>query len=687
MDILIASSDPGFKEPAQVIAWAPFYSTQISYISQRNEKSQLAFYIFDRETGLPLKNVVASAFHNNYNYNTRKYENQKIGEYITDESGAIVLPALSQNQTYNNLFLRLVMKDDLFITGDYYQYSRGIPDEKTTLVTYFFTDRGIYRPGQTIYFKGILLEKNGDNLSIKTGIQTTTVFTDVNSQKIADQNLTSNEFGSFNGFFVIPQGLLPGIMTISNGSGSVTISVEEYKRPTFEVAFDPVEGNYRLNDSVTVTGKALAYAGNNIDGASVKFRVVRSARFPFREMALWYPMPASPETEILQGVVKTAGDGSFKVKFKTFPDLTIDKSSKPVFDYGIYADVTDINGETQSANESVSVGYISLLVGLDVPEKVDPARDTLFHLTATNLNGRKTPTTVTVSIQRLRQPDRFFVSRQWAKPDLMGMTEKEFHDAFPNNVYADENVDAKWPVELDILKKEINTATDSIFRFSQVLTKSVLSQGTYLLSLKAIDPYGEVIEKKSTFIIYDPSSTMVPVPEIDWFVPVKTTGEPGEKAKFLIGSKAENVNVLYEIRVHDTLFSRKWLKLSNNQVLVEIPILDKFRGNFSVNFIFIRYNRSFQHSELVYVPWTNKKLDIKFETFRNKLYPGQNEEWKIRITDAAKKGVKAEYLTAMYDASLDVFAPNSWSFCMIIIRPYPGRSAGDSGLRRVYTIR
>jgi len=663
--ILIASSDPGFKEPAQVIAWAPFYSTQISYISQRNEKSQLAFYINDRETGLPLKNVVASVFHNNYNYNTRKYENQKIGEYVTDESGAIILPALSQNQTYNNLFLRMVMKDDLFITGDYYQYSRSIPDEKTTLKTFFFTDRGIYRPGQTIYFKGILLEKNGDNFSIKTGLQTTTVFTDVNNQKIADQNLTSNEFGSFNGFFVIPQGLLPGTMTISNGSGSVTISVEEYKRPTFEVAFDPVEGNYRLNDSVSVTGKALAYAGNNIDGASVKFRVVRSARFPFREMALWYPMPASPETEILQGVVKTAGDGSFKVKFKTFPDLTIDKSSKPVFDYGIYADVTDINGETQSANESVSVGYISLLVGLDIPEKVDPARDTLFLLTATNLNGRKTPTTVTVSIQRLRQPDRFYVSRQWAKPDLMGMTEKEFHAAFPNNVYADENVIAKWPVEQDILKKEINTGTDSIFRFSQVAVKSALSQGTYLLILKAKDPYGEVVEQKSTFIIYDPSSTMVPVPEIDWFVPLKTTGEPGEKAKFLVGSKAENVNVLYEIRVHDTLFSRKWLKLSNNQVLVEIPIREEFRGNFSVNFIFIRYNRSFQHSELVFVPWTNKKLDIKFETFRNKLYPGQLEEWKIRITDAAKKGVKAEYLTAMYDASLDVFAPNTWSFSVL----------------------
>lgn len=674
--ILIASSDPEFKDAGQVIAWAPFFSTQISYISQRNEKGEVAFYILDRETGLPLKNVIAEAFHNTYNYNLRKYENQKLGEYVTAENGYISLPALPQNLAYNSLFLRLRMKDDLFVTGNYYQYPMNEPNEKTTLKTFFFTDRGIYRPGQTVYFKGILLEKKGENLSIKPGIQTNTIFADVNSQKIAEQAFTTNEFGSFNGSFVIPQGLLPGTMTISNGSGSATISVEEYKRPTFEVSFEPVEGNYRLNDSVTLTGKAMAYAGNNIDGAAVKYRVVRSARFPFRERGWWYPIPSIPETEILQGVLKTAGDGSFKIKFKAIPDLSIEKSSKPVFDYVIYADVTDINGETQSANESVSVGYISLLVGMDVPEKLDPARDTLFHLTATNLNGRKTPTTVTVNIQRLRQPDRFFLLRQWAKPDLMGMTEKEFHTAFPNDVYADENLVANWPVEQDILKKEFNTAMDSLFRFSQIASRSadgqwrmadgaVLPQGTYLLTLNAKDPYGEEVEQKTTFVIYDPSSAMVPVPEIDWFVPVKTSGEPGEKAKFLVGSKAENVNVLYEIRVHDTLYSRQWMKISNNQVLVEIPILEKFRGNFSVNFVFIRYNRSFQHSEWVTVPYTNKKLDIKFETFRNKLYPGQNEEWKIRITDAAKKGVKAEYLTAMYDASLDVFAPNSWSFSVL----------------------
>jgi hypothetical protein len=255
------------------------------------------------------------------------------------------------------------------------------------------------------------------------------------------------------------------------------------------------------------------------------------------------------------------------------------------------------------------------------------------------------------------------------------MSEKEFHAAFPNDVYTDENLATTWPVQLEILKKDYNTSTDSVILFSQIARRenggwsmkdgTLLPQGTYLVTLKSKDPYGEAVEQKRTFILYDHSSAGVPVPEADWFVPVKTSGEPGEKAQFLIGSRADSVNVLYEIRVHDTLFSRQWLKLNNNQVLVEIPILEKFRGNFSVNFLFIRHNRSYQHSQVVYVPHTNKMLDIRFETFRNKLYPGQQEEWKIRISDAAKKGVRAEYLTAMYDASLDAFAPNSWSFSVL----------------------
>ncbi|MCX6244602.1 MAG: MG2 domain-containing protein [Bacteroidetes bacterium] len=661
--ILIVSSDPQFSDTGQVIAWAPFFSTRISYISQKNEKNEEEFYILGRETGLSLKGVVAEAFTNGFNYMTRKYENKKTGEYISDENGHIVLPALPRNTAYGNIFLRLRMKDDLFITGNYYQYPVNDAVKKPVQKTVFFTDRAIYRPGQIIYFKGVLLEKNGDNYSIQPDKTTIVVFTDVNSQKIAEQSLKTNEFGSFNGSFTVPQGVLLGSMTISNGSGSTSISVEEYKRPTFEIAFEPVEGNYRLNDTITMTGKAVAYAGNSLDGASVKYRVVRAARFPFREW-WWYFTPPSSETEILHGTMKSASDGSFSIKFRAIPDQAIEKSFNPVFDYVVYADVTDVNGETQSANESVSVGYVSLLVSMNLPEKLDPAHDTAFRLTATNLNGRKTPAVVTVTIQRLHQPDRLLRKRTLDRPDLMGMTEEEFRSSFPMDVRDDEDNPGKWAVEENILQTGFDTKTDSVFRLStgRLAQGTGLKQGNYLLTMKAKDPYGEAVEVKKDFVIYDPASTKVPVPEMDWFVPLKVSGEPGEKARFLIGTKAENVSVLFEVRRDDSLYSRKHINLNNSQTLVEVPILEKLRGNFAVNFVFIRHNRVFQHSQPVYVPYTNKKLDIKFETFRDKLIPGQNEEWKIKITNVQKIPVRAEYLTAMYDASLDVFRPNAWSF-------------------------
>ena len=140
--ILIASSDSGFKDTGQVITWAPFFSTQISYISQRNEKSEEEFYILDRETGLPLNEVTAEVFHNVFNYTTRKYENQKSGEYVTDENGHFSLPAVLQSGTNNNVYLRLKLKDDLLVTRNYYQYPVNEPNEKTTLKSIFF-----HRPG------------------------------------------------------------------------------------------------------------------------------------------------------------------------------------------------------------------------------------------------------------------------------------------------------------------------------------------------------------------------------------------------------------------------------------------------------------------------------------------------------------------------------------------------------------
>ncbi|MEI6436752.1 MAG: alpha-2-macroglobulin family protein, partial [Bacteroidota bacterium] len=189
-----------------------------------------------------------------------------------------------------------------------------------------------------------------------------------------------------------------------------------------------------------------------------------------------------------------------------------------------------------------------------------------------------------------------------------------------------------------------------------------LEPGTYLLLLKATDPSVEAVEMKRIFTVFSSRSKEIPENKFLWFAPLKTSGEPGEKARFQIGSKEDNVNVLYEITCHDSLISREWIKMNDQAMLVETPITEQLRGDFAVNFVFVKQNRVFQQSQIVNVPYPNRKLNIKFESFRNKIEPGAKETWKISIAAPTGKPAFAEFLAGMYDASLDVFRENQWSF-------------------------
>ncbi len=659
--VIVVASNKDFSVPKPVFAVTTMWSTQISYISKLNRDGSYGYFLLDRETGLPLKNARVEAWQKSYNNQTRKYVQKKLQDYAPDEQGFILITSAENDRNITNQFLKIYVKDDFFTTDNFNQYRIYKSPEYNTLRTMFYTDRAIYRPGQIVYFKGIMLETTGDKSTIKTNYPTSVVFRDVNGQQIESMNLTTNEFGSVHGSFIAPKGVLPGQMTISNQSGSISVSVEEYKRPTFEVMYDPMEGNYKLGEKLNITGKALAFAGNPIDAGQVKYRVVRTARYPFWDWGWRWPMPASPEIEITNGITITNAEGKFTFSFTAIPDISINKETLPVFDFAVFADVTDINGETQSVEQTVSVGYKALIIETTVPEMVNLVNDTAIKITTTNLNARPTPTLVTITLQRLRQPDRVFKPRSWSRPDLNIMTRDEFHAQFPYDIYADENNPATWPVAENIFEQQVNTSRDTLINLLDPAYRIKLT-GSYLMVLKAIDPFGEVVELKKYFTTFSPASKEVPLNTISWFVPLKISGEPGEAARFLIGSKEDNVSMIYEIRLDDSLVSREIIKINDRAMLLEIPIKEQYRGNFSVNFLCVKHNRAFQNTRVVTVPHVSKKLGITFETFRSKLDPGSKESWKIRITGPGGKPADAEFLAAMYDASLDQFRSNEWQF-------------------------
>lgn len=658
--VLLASTDKNFSGKNQLVSWADFWSTNLSYVSRNPMDGGFELYLMHRENGNPLKNIKVNTYSRDYDYNTRKYRSEFLKSFFTDEQGYIKIGSDDISGRNRNLVLEFMSDDDTFIPEqNFYLGKPVINKEKTQLRTYFFTDRSIYRPGQTIYFKGILFEQTGDNNKIATDRETKVEFLDVNGQKITELSLKSNDFGSINGSLVIPAGLLNGNMTIRNDAGQVSVQVEDYKRPTFEVTFDPLKDSYKLGEEITIGGLAKAYAGNFIDGAKVTYRVVRNSIFPYRNYYWGRYFRPFPETEITSGETTTSADGKFSVRFTAIPDSRVNEKFRPVFSYSVQVTMTDINGENRTGEQSVMVGKQALFLDVNIPEKVDQAGKNEFLIKVANLNGIKQEATVKVEIFKLKNPERLISTRLWELPDVFVLNQKDFFQKFPTQEYRDESNPEKWEKEATLVSKDFNTSADTVLKIEKLTT---WQQGKYLVKLTATDVFGTKVESEKYFTLYTKEAKTPPLNTFYWFTPLKSEGEPGEQASFLVGTSARKAKVLYEIWHKGQTVNRDWISLDKEQKLVNIPIEEKYRGNFSIQVTLVENNRIYQNTMEITVPYTNKKLDLAFETFRSDLTPGGKEEWKITIRDKKGDKVAAEMLASMYDQSLDAFLPHNWFF-------------------------
>jgi len=656
--LVFVSNDPKFSLDNNAIAFQGTWVSNLSFIERKTPTGGCEFFVLDRATGSPVKNATANLWYSEYNYTLRKYEYHKVDTKVTDDQGYFVV---EPKKDYVYFDVELINGADHYRTDNngLYMYKQTPYTPPMQTKTTLFTDRAIYRPGQTIYFKGIMISTDGKTNQILPKQSATVTFYDVNYQKISSVDVVTNEYGSYSGTFTAPNGVLNGNMSITDGYGSVSVSVEDYKRPKFEVVFNPVKGSYRLNDSVQVAGTAKAYSGANIDGAAVKYRVVRNASFPYWWYYWWGYYPSSPEMEITNGTVTSNDTGGYVINFKAIADLSIPKSSFPTYTYTIYADVTDINGETHSSQTYVLAAYTSLNLNVGIPDEVNKDSAQKFSIATSNTNGNPEPAAGKMEIYRLKEPERIFRSREWEKPDQFIMSKEEYYASFPYDVYDDESNMYKWGRGEKVYDKNFDTHTNLEFSIENLAS---WKPGIYVMEAHTKDKYGEDVKDLKYFTIFSGKDNVMPNNNIDWFTTIKDYGEPGEKASFLIGSKENGVKVLYEIEEQGKSVHREWLTLNSEQKRIDVPIAERNRGNFAVHFVFIKDGRQFTHDATITVPWTNKELDLKFETFRNKLLPGEKEEWRIQIKD--KKGDKAlaEMMATLYDASLDAFRPNNWLF-------------------------
>ncbi|RYY64638.1 MAG: alpha-2-macroglobulin, partial [Chitinophagaceae bacterium] len=385
--VLLASLNPGFTLEDNIIARQTTYISNISYIYNNNKE----IYVLNRNTGEPLAKATVQVWEDKYDYTTRKYAPVKKELLTTDNNGLakISIP----NNRYSNFFQVNYGNDELFTNDNYYSYSYNSYDKKSQRRTFLFTDRSIYRPGQTLFFKGIVVntDSSGRKSEIIAGFKTKMNLFDANGQKVASVDVTTNNYGSFNGNFKLPEGGLNGQFYIQDETNKNTsyFNVEDYKRPKFSVEVKKPEGTYRINDFITVTGNAKAYAGNNIDGATVAYRVVRKVRYPIWfgwGYKMWPPYGNREEMEITNGTTKTDADGNFTIAFKAIPDETIDKKNQPTFDYEVTANITDINGETRSGETLVAVAYQALQLNITSAEKIHTDSLKNVMISSTNMN-------------------------------------------------------------------------------------------------------------------------------------------------------------------------------------------------------------------------------------------------------------------------------------------------------------
>ena len=346
--------------------------------------------------------------------------------------------------------------------------------------------------------------------------------------------------------------------------------------------------------------------------------------------------------------------------FKAIPDPLIDPISEPTFNYTVYADVTDINGETHSTTTQIAVGYKALKIALPVAD-MDKESQSIwkkeYDVVTTNLAGEFEPAAGQITIYALQQPEQVFRKRKWNKPDRQLLTKEEFRKVFPLDEYEEENNELKWARSKTVFNAGFDTSKKKTISLESLRT---IESGKYLLEITSKDKFDQAVKEVSYFTIYSVKDKKLAIPAIESLQTITPVVEPGEKANLLVGTSADRIKVLYEIEKDNAIIYKEWLVLKKEQKFLEIPIKEEYRGNIAVHYTFVLNNRLYYKNTTINVPYTNKELDIKFETFRNKLQPGEKEEWKIKIAGKKADQVTAEMVATMYDASLDTFRPHNW---------------------------
>lgn len=643
--LIVASHDPDFSAEDNVVSYTPVWVSDLGLIV-RNRAGLIEGFVLDALTGEPVSGATVRGWYLEQNRTRRE-----VPLVLSDTNGRFVFRDPPDRR---GLLIKAAKGGHEIASERDIWWGRGqeTPVEEHSAI---FTDRALYRPGQTIRYKGVALRSDpGRNrYETLTDGRVTVVFYDANQQEIARQDRPVNDFGSFSGGFTAPDGTLTGNMHIwvENGPlGQAWFNVEEYKRPKFRVELSKPDEAFRLDETVKLGGKATAYTGAAIDGAKLQWRVVREVRFP--SWSGWHRGwdRHQPENEeIAYGTLTTGVNGAFEIEFVAEPDRSVLEADDPRFSYAVYADVTDSAGETRSSQTSVTVGYTALEVTASADDWQTSDEPVQLRIDTATLDGEPQGAEGTVKVHRLQAPDS-------VQRPLIGEISSYRRGA------PDDRVDLSDPNNWDLgeVVLEESFATDGA---GTTTNEFSLDAGVYRVVIETEDRYGKSVKALQPLRVVDPAASELAMKVPFLLSAPEWSPEPGEDFVALWGTGYETGRAYVEIEHRNQIISNYWTTPDRTQQEIRFPVEEGMRGGFTLHVTMVRENRAYTESRHVDVPWTNKEFELSWEHFTSKLEPGQQETWTLVVRPKNGEGAEplaAELAATLYDASLDQFQRHDW---------------------------
>lgn len=661
--IIVVSKQPDFAAQGNRVFGLNFIATDLVLVSRVIDKT-LEVTAVSGSTGKPLSGAQVHLYEQNYGGKHRRIDSEK-----TDAQGVARLSGTDGKSAF--VLAQYGEHWALDVQTHYFGRRYRESAEKASLV---YTDRSIYRPDQKLFFKIVAYsgKREAARMEVEKGAKLNVVLLDGNNQEVAKTDLVSNEFGSAAGEFTIPSGRLLGSWRVEvRGaySGQAMVRVEEYKRPTFEVALkDPSEA-LRLGKPATLTGEARYFFGMPVTAGKVAYRVSREPVYPWWWGFFGFPTQSGSQT-VANGTVELDASGTFKISFTPAADerLAQDKNAKDIsYRYLVKADLTDEGGETRSASRGFRLGFRSIEAAIDVEGGFvregasDASRVTIRR---SSLDGVPRSGDGSYRLLALASDGPLVMP---ADVPLLGRSEDQDESTPTSHPTPGDRLRPRWSPgysedgalarmrdgnEQQRGKLHHNEKGEAQIKLPQ------LAAGAYRLRYETVDEFGEKVEAWKDFVVGGSGRTNSPA--LPFLVRFATSQvQVGQTAKLLIASGFSDQALNLEIFRSGQLVERRLL---SGTTLIDYPVREDDRGGLAFVVWMVRDHQYLSQQLPLSVPWDNKQLQLEFATFRDKLRPGQRESWRIKVKgpDGAVvgRGV-AELLAYMYDRSLDLFSPHS----------------------------